>query len=66
MNEDRTSSILQRAPVILAVTAASYGLRQQAHAGSADSATGALKPATNGSRGALRARRPMQELALQD
>lgn len=29
MNERRTTSILQRVPVILAVTAASYGLRQQ-------------------------------------
>jgi hypothetical protein len=27
MNETRTSSILQRVPVILAVTAASYGLQ---------------------------------------
>jgi hypothetical protein len=30
MNETRTSSILQRLPVILAVTAASYGLNAQA------------------------------------
>ena len=29
MNERRTTSILQRVPVILAVTAASYGLRLQ-------------------------------------
>ncbi|MDP3762107.1 MAG: hypothetical protein Q8R01_16500 [Ramlibacter sp.] len=29
MNERRTTSILQRLPVILAVTAASYGLRPQ-------------------------------------
>jgi hypothetical protein len=28
MNEQRTTSILQRIPVILAVTAASYGLTQ--------------------------------------
>jgi hypothetical protein len=28
MNENRTSSILQRLPIILAVTAASYGLAQ--------------------------------------
>ncbi len=30
MNSQRTDSILQRVPVILAVTAASYGLMQQA------------------------------------
>jgi hypothetical protein len=30
MNEHRTTSILQRVPVILAVTAASYGLPSQA------------------------------------
>lgn len=29
MNETRTTSILQRVPVILAVTAASYGLNAQ-------------------------------------
>lgn len=29
MNENRTSSMLQRLPVILAVTAASYGLSTQ-------------------------------------
>jgi len=29
MNERRTTSILQRVPVILAVTAASYGLQLQ-------------------------------------
>ena len=32
MNERRTTSILQRLPVILAVTAASYGLRMQGKA----------------------------------
>lgn len=32
MNEHRTTSILQRVPVILAVTAASYGLPTQAQA----------------------------------
>ena len=31
MNENRTASILQRLPVILAVTAASYGLTLPAH-----------------------------------
>jgi len=30
MNNNRTSSILQRLPLILAVTAASYGLQAQA------------------------------------
>jgi hypothetical protein len=33
MNERKTSSILQRVPVILAVTAASYGLQLPAQAG---------------------------------
>jgi hypothetical protein len=32
MNEQRTSSMLQRLPLILAVTAASYGLPMQSHA----------------------------------
>ena len=32
MNEHRTTSILQRVPAILAVTAASYGLPPQAQA----------------------------------
>ena len=32
MNENRTASILQRLPVILAVTAASYGLTLPSHA----------------------------------
>jgi hypothetical protein len=32
MNEHRTTSILQRVPAILAVTAASYGLPSQAQA----------------------------------
>jgi hypothetical protein len=41
MNNHRTTSILQRLPVILAVTAASYGLQLQARA-----ATSAHAPAT--------------------
>jgi hypothetical protein len=32
MNDQRTTSILQRLPMILAVTAASYGLPMQAQA----------------------------------
>lgn len=32
MNEPKTSSMLQRVPVILAVTAASYGLQVPVHA----------------------------------
>lgn len=32
MKENKTSSMLQRLPLILAVTAASYGLPLQAHA----------------------------------
>ena len=49
MNEGRTSSILNRVPKILAVTAASYGLPQQTqpHRASADRARGdASKVAT--------------------
>lgn len=33
MNERKTSSMLQRVPVILAVTAASYGLQLPSHLG---------------------------------
>jgi hypothetical protein len=35
MNERKTTSMLQRLPVILAVTAASYGLQMPVHAGKA-------------------------------
>ncbi|HSI52602.1 MAG TPA: hypothetical protein VK981_01450 [Ramlibacter sp.] len=38
MKEQRTTSILQRVPVILAVTAASYGLQAQAQTGRPDTA----------------------------
>ncbi len=38
MKEQKTTSILQRLPVILAVTAASYGLQVQAQPGRSDSA----------------------------
>jgi hypothetical protein len=38
MNENRTASILQRLPIILAVTAASYGLAQPQPARNAGSA----------------------------
>lgn len=41
MNERKTASMLQRLPVILAVTAASYGLQLPVHAG---------KPAATSSR----------------
>lgn len=40
MNEHRTTSILQRVPVILAVTAASYGLPPQAQARRCGAGTG--------------------------
>jgi hypothetical protein len=40
MNEQRTPSILGRAPVILAVTAASYGLPPQARAQRTRAGTG--------------------------
>jgi hypothetical protein len=33
MNDNKTGSMLQRIPTILAVTAASYGLPLQGHAG---------------------------------
>lgn len=46
MNENRTSSILQRLPVILAVTAASYGLTQ-ANAARPGTQPGASKTAAS-------------------
>jgi hypothetical protein len=39
MNDNKTLSMLQRVPMILAVTAASYGLPLQAHATQARSAS---------------------------
>ncbi|MDB5872604.1 MAG: hypothetical protein JWQ07_2046 [Ramlibacter sp.] len=64
MNEHRTPSILQRVPVILAVTAASYGLRPRANG--ADNASGARQAASNGKAAAIRERGPMEAIALQD
>ena len=66
MKEHSTPSILQRVPVILAVTAASYGLRQRAHAGSPDNATVSRKAASGGKAMVLRDRPHAQALALQD
>lgn len=40
MNPQRTTSMLQRLPVILAVTAASYGLPLQSHAHRIDRTAG--------------------------
>ncbi len=45
MNENRTLSILQRLPIILAVTAASYGLAQPQPSRTAGSAGGQQSPA---------------------
>jgi hypothetical protein len=45
MNENRTLSILQRLPIILAVTAASYGLAQPQPSRTAGSASGPQSPA---------------------
>lgn len=42
MNEQRTSSMLQRLPVILAVTAASYGLPMQSNARHSPAASNAV------------------------
>jgi hypothetical protein len=39
MNQHKTTSILQRVPVILAVTAASYGLSMEARARHSDNGT---------------------------
>jgi hypothetical protein len=39
MNDNKTRSMLQRIPMILAVTAASYGLPLQAHATQARAAS---------------------------
>ena len=47
MNETRTTSILQRLPVILAVTAASYGLTLPANARAGNSPAGVQQPAKN-------------------
>ena len=66
MNENSTPSILQRVPVILAVTAASYGLRERTHAGRTDSATAAHKTAGTGNPMAMRDRANAEALALQD
>lgn len=40
MNDNKTRSMLQRIPMILAVTAASYGLPLQGHATQARTASG--------------------------
>ena len=45
MNEHRTPSILQRVPVILAVTAASYGLPLSAQAGRSSNGSNAVSGA---------------------
>ena len=45
MNENRTLSILQRLPIILAVTAASYGLAQPQPSRTAGSSSGPQGPA---------------------
>jgi hypothetical protein len=46
MNETRTSSMLQRLPIILAVTAASYGLQVPAYTARTGSATASKARAT--------------------
>ena len=53
MNERRTKSILQRVPVILAVTAASYGLPLQ----------GKAKPPEGGSVASGKRRQPRLQVA---
>jgi hypothetical protein len=45
MNENRTASILQRLPVILAVTAASYGLALPANARTGNTTAGVQQTA---------------------
>ena len=48
MNEHRTTSILQRVPVILAVTAASYGLPTQAQPGRSSTGLGSAASGATG------------------
>lgn len=64
MNEQKTASILQRVPVILAVTAASYGLPVQGQAQRAGS--GDTRQAVSAAPVATTLDRQRQEPALQD
>ena len=65
MNEPRTASILARVPVILAVTAASYGLPPQA-AHQRSRHDGRARHAMAGAAAATVLERMRQDMALQD
>jgi hypothetical protein len=64
MNESRTHSILQRLPVILAVTAASYGLSPPAQAHRVDRTTDLRNPASGACSAAGPARVNKDELEM--
>ena len=67
MNETRTTSILQRVPMILAVTAASYGLQAQAQQQRPERGASAHRAVTaNASNGASALERMREALAAQD
>jgi hypothetical protein len=57
MNETRKATLLQRLPLILAVTAASYGLQVQARTEPARPASGGAKAAADQPAGASTAPR---------
>lgn len=65
MNEHRTTSILKRLPVILAVTAASYGLPSQAQTQRTER-NGDARHAVAGVAAASALERMREDLALQD
>jgi hypothetical protein len=58
MNDRKASSILQRLPLVLAVTAASYGLPLQAHAMRAGNSLNTLCHNTSTSHGAATQAQP--------
>ena len=65
MNEHKTGSILQRVPVILAVTASSYGLPLQSQVHRADRA-GGMNDAPGKAEAKAEDRSRAEALALQD
>ncbi len=69
MNENKTSSMLQRLPLILAVTAASYGLNVQAQSSPRAERSGAPRHASAALSGTTTAsvlERMREDLAAQD
>ena len=66
MNEHRTTSILQRVPVILAVTASSYGLPPDSQAHRAQASRGVRDPALGRTKAGAGAHARPQALLPQD